>query len=103
MTTNDNITPNRRVEAKTIKMSYDNFESAIISFLYSMGSIPPNWDVIYTDFGVPLNDEGLVEFTIEIAKPVRPQLRVVDENYQGAKEEQQMVLPLEVFETIHVE
>lgn len=51
---------------KTIKMSYDNFEDAIVSFLYSLGAINDNEEVIATDFGIEIDDEGNIEFDLEV-------------------------------------
>ena len=96
--------PNKEVLTKTIVMSYDNFESAIITFLYSLDAIPEDWDVLYTDIGVPLNEDGFVEFDIEIVKPVasntKKRLRVVDENFEAS--EKQLSLQLEAFDKINV-
>lgn len=92
-----------KVETKTITISYENIEAAIVSFLYATRTIPESWDVLATDIPLGVNEEGFIEFDIEIAKPVRTNLRVVDETFQeGQDNEKQMTLPLEVFETIHV-
>lgn len=90
---------NTKVETKTITMSIDNFESCIASFLYATKTIPESWDITFMDLGVPLNEDGFVEFDIEVARPIKRELRVVDENFSEPK---QMLLPFEVFETIHV-
>lgn len=93
---------NTKVETKTITMSYENFEAAIVSFLYATRTIPESWDVTYTDFGIPLSDEGFVEFQIEIAKPVsKPKLSVVDKDFVE-QDNKQTELPFETFERIHV-
>ena len=55
-------------ETRVIEMSYDNFENAIVSFLYSIGALNDNEDVIASDFGVELNENGNVEFDLEIVK-----------------------------------
>lgn len=85
---------NTKTETKKIVMSYDNFESAIVSFLYATKTIPENYDVTFTDFGISLNDDGMVEFDVEVVKPVRSHLKVVGE--------EQMELPFDTFETVHV-
>ena len=59
-------TPNVRTETRTIKMSHDNFESAIITWLYAIGAINDNVTVIGTDFGLPVDENGNVEFDIEV-------------------------------------
>lgn len=91
-----------KVETKTITISYENIEAAIVSFLYATRTIPEFWDVLGTDIPLGMNDEGFIEFDIEIAKPVKTNLRVVDESFQNAQDNDQPRLPLEVFETIHV-
>jgi hypothetical protein len=78
---------NVNTETRTIKMSYDNFESAIISFLYSISAIDDDTNVIGTDFGIEVNEEGMIEFDIEVAMPrgssnpgifvVKPRLELV--------------------------
>lgn len=97
MTTSNKKT-NKEVLTKTIVMSYDNFESAIVSFLYSMNAIPDDWDILCTDLEVPLNDEGYVEFDIEVVKPVgkKNSLRLVKDG------EEQLSLQLEAFDKINV-
>ena len=100
MTTSTKKT-NKEVLTKTIVMSYDNFESAVVSFLYSMGAIPDDWDILCTDLEVPLNDEGLVEFDIEVVKPVgkKNNLRLIKD---GEEENTQLSLQLEAFDKINV-
>lgn len=51
---------------KTIKMSHDNLESAVTSFLYATGTLHDNEDVIFADFGLDVDADGNVEFDIEI-------------------------------------
>ena len=99
MTTSTKKT-NKEVLTKTIVMSYDNFESAVVSFLYSMGAIPDDWDILCTDLEVPLNDEGLVEFDIEVVKPVgkKNNLRLI----KDGEENTQLSLQLEAFDKINV-
>lgn len=95
---------NTKVETRTITMSIENLEDAIATFLYATRTIPESWDITYMDLGLPLNDDGFVEFDIEIAKPVKRNLKVVDESYVGEQDnEKQLKLPLEVFEKIHVQ
>jgi hypothetical protein len=55
-------------ELRTFKMSYENLEDAIISFLYSVGAIDDNVEVIGTDFGMEVDDDGMVEFDLEMVK-----------------------------------
>lgn len=92
-----------KVETKTVTISYENIEAAIVAFLYATRTIPESWDVLRTDIPLEINEEGFIEFDIEIVKPVRTNLRVGDNNFTEAQDnEKQMTLPLEVFETIHV-
>ncbi len=93
------------METKTIVMSYENLEAAVVSFLYQTRTIPESWDVFATDIPLALNDDGFVEFEIAIGKPVkRADLRVVDETYSPKPvQDNQLSLPLEHFETIRVE
>ncbi len=55
-----------KTETRTIKMSHDNFESAVVSFLYSISAIDDNVDVIGADFGIEVDTDGMVEFDIEV-------------------------------------
>lgn len=57
-----------KTETRTITMSYDNFEAAIVSFLYSVGAIDDEYEVIATDFGIEVDENGEVEFDIEVIK-----------------------------------
>ena len=93
-----------KVERKTITMSYDNLEAAVVGFLYATRTIPESWDVVFTDIPLELNEDGFVEFDIEIAKPVKRNPQLVDESFQQQpQQDNQPSLPLEVFEKIHVE
>lgn len=53
---------------KTIKISYDNFEDAIISFLYSIGVLNDNEEVVGTDFGIEVEDDDTIEFDVEVVE-----------------------------------
>jgi len=62
---------NDKVTTKTIRMSYDNFEAAITSFLYSVGALHDDEEVLASDFGVELfgdEDDPMVEFELDIMK-----------------------------------
>jgi hypothetical protein len=93
---------NTKVETKVITMSIENIESAIASFLYATRTIPESWEVTYMDLGLELNEDGFVEFEIEVARPVKRDLRVVDNSYIPQDNEKQMTLPFETFEKLHV-
>lgn len=80
----------REVLRKTILISHDNLEACILGFLYATKTIPESWDVLTTELGVPLNEDGLVEIEIECVKPKRR-----DTDYQPE-------LPLEVFDNVYV-
>lgn len=56
------------IRTKTIKMSYDNFEDAIVSFLYSLGVIADDEEVVATDFGIEVDDDGQIEFDLEVVQ-----------------------------------
>lgn len=75
---------------RTITLSYDNLEACVLGFLYATKTIPPSWDVLSTEIGVPLNEDGLVEIELELTKPKRK-----DTSYQPE-------LPLEVFDNVYV-
>jgi len=53
---------------KTVRMSYENFEAAIVSWLYSVGALEDSEDVIESDFGIEIEDDGTIEFDLEIIK-----------------------------------
>lgn len=86
-------------QIKTITMSYENLQSSIASFLYATKTVPESWDITFLDLGIPVNEDGLVEFDIEISKPLKRQLKVVDKDYQDSS---QFELQFETFERIHV-
>ena len=87
---------------KTILISHDNLESCILGFLYATKTIPESWDVLTTELGVPLNEDGLVEIEIECVKPRRKtkDLRSVSDDYVVYSE--QLEFPLEVFDNVYV-
>jgi hypothetical protein len=92
-----------KVETKNVVISYENVEAAVVSFLYATRTIPESWDVLSTDIPLALNEEGFIEFEMEIAKPIKRDFKVVDNNFVGEQDnEKQMTLPLEVFNTINV-
>lgn len=86
-------------QIKTITMSYENLEAAISTFLYATKTVPQSWDITFLDLGLPVNENGLVEFDIEISKPISRQLKVVGKDFQ---ETTQLDLQFETFEKIHV-
>lgn len=48
-------------------MSYDNLEAAMTQFLYSIGAVPKNWDIIGASLPRPKDDDH-VEFEIDFVK-----------------------------------
>lgn len=55
------------IQTKTFAISYDNLEAAIVEFLYRMNVVNRHTDdIVSLDIDVPLNDEGLIEFDVEI-------------------------------------
>lgn len=58
-------------ETRTFKMSYENLEDAVISFLYAMGAIDDNVEVVGTDFGIEVDENGMIEFDLETMKMSR--------------------------------
>jgi hypothetical protein len=57
------------VKTKTFAISYDNLEGAISDFLYRFGVVNRFTDeIVSIDIGVPLNEEGLIEFDVEIVE-----------------------------------
>jgi hypothetical protein len=57
------------VKTKTYAISYDNLEAAISDFLYRFGVVNIHTDeIISVDIGIPLNEEGLIEFDVEIVE-----------------------------------
>lgn len=55
-------------ETRTIRMSYENLEDAVISFLYAIGAIDEDLDVVSTDFGLEIDEDGMIEFDLEMVK-----------------------------------
>ena len=51
---------------KTVEISYENLEGALIPFFYALGVLDDNEEVITFDFPVALNEKGLVEIDMEI-------------------------------------
>jgi hypothetical protein len=62
------MTSMEETELRTFKMSYENMEDAIISFLYAVGAIGDDVEVVGTDFGMEVDDDGMVEFDLEMVK-----------------------------------
>lgn len=87
---------NTKVETKTIVMSLSNLEAAIASFLYATRTIPESWDITYMNLEIPADKNGLVEFDVEVTRPVASNLKLVDDSYN------QTELPFQTFEKIHV-
>lgn len=87
---------NTKVETKTIVMSLSNLEAAIASFLYATRTIPESWDITYMNLEIPADKNGLVEFDVEVARPVASSLKLVDDSFNQAE------LPFQIFEKIHV-
>jgi len=56
------------VSVKTVRMSYENFEAAILSWLYSVGALDDDENVVASDFGIEIEDDGTIEFDLEIVK-----------------------------------
>ncbi len=59
---------NNETTTRTITMSYDNFEDAIVSFLYAIGAIDDNEEVVASDFGIEIDEDGMIEFDLDILK-----------------------------------
>lgn len=57
-------------ETKTITMSFDNLEAAMAQFLYSIGAVPKDWDILRATIPRPKGDHH-VEFELEISRPSR--------------------------------
>ena len=68
MTTDSRKTRRLKTETREFKISYDNFESAIVAWLYSVGGIPQDMDVTASDFGLEVDDEGMVTFDLELTR-----------------------------------
>ena len=64
--TTSNSLSKTRIETREFKVSYDNFESAVLAWLYSVGAIPKHLDVVGSDFGVEVDKDGLVHFDLEL-------------------------------------
>lgn len=71
---------NITTDTKTFTISHDNLEAAVLQFLQSNRLIPLEWDILEMDFGVPINNDGHVEFDITYAVPEskhKPNLKVI--------------------------
>ena len=55
---------NINFHTKEIEMSYDNLEAAVIQWLQSNRLVPLEWNIMEIDFGIPVNDKGLVELDL---------------------------------------
>lgn len=65
----DGMIDNVTTETRSIRMHYDIFESTIISCLYALGAINDDTDVVGADFALPVDENDMVEFDIEVAVP----------------------------------
>lgn len=62
------MTDNLRLTERTLTISYEELEAAIVSYLQTVHILNPNEEyVIELDLDVPLNDSGLVEFDVVTA------------------------------------
>lgn len=57
-----------KVIERTLKVSHDNIESAVVAFLYSVGAINDNEDVVMIDLGLPVDENGMVEVDLEVVR-----------------------------------
>lgn len=57
-------------ETKTITMSYDNLEAAMTQFLYSIGAVPKDWDIVGATVPKPKGSSHVV-FDIDVVRPAR--------------------------------
>jgi hypothetical protein len=55
---------------RTIKLKYETVEDSIVSLLYALSILDDNEEVIAIDFGLPVDDNGFVEFDLTCSKPV---------------------------------
>lgn len=53
-------------DLKTISISYDNLENIVVSWLYAVGAIKENEDVVLFDLPVEVDNEGNVQMDIEV-------------------------------------
>lgn len=60
---------NINFHTKEIEMSYDNLEAAVIQWLQSNRLVPLEWNIMEIDFGIPVNDKGLVELDLAYTVP----------------------------------
>lgn len=57
-----------QITTKSIRMSYENLEAAVAQFLYTMGILNDDEDVIGIDFAIEVDEEGMVEFDVDYVK-----------------------------------
>lgn len=55
---------------KTFYIDHEQLEDVLISHLYAVGVLDDNEEVLFVDFGLPIDEEGKVEIELNIAKPV---------------------------------
>lgn len=53
------------LKTKTIKVSYENIEDALVAYFTSLGEIHEDDLILLFDLPVALNEEGLVEIDME--------------------------------------
>lgn len=78
-----------KIESKTLVMSYDNLEAAMTQFLYAIGAVPKNWDIVGASMPRPKDDNN-VEFEIDFIKGKR------DKDLEGKQ------LALDVFKEVKI-
>lgn len=54
---------------KSIEISHENLEAALLQFLQSNRLIPLEWDVLEVDFGIPVNEKGNIEIDMAYVIP----------------------------------
>lgn len=60
---------NINFHTKEIEMSYENLEAAVLQWLQANRLIPLEWNVMEIDFGIPVNEKGLVELNLAYVIP----------------------------------
>jgi hypothetical protein len=61
--------------ARTVEISYEHLEAAIVNHLYAFGALKRNEEVLWSDIDIALNDKGLVEIEVGVA-PAEVQLNL---------------------------
>lgn len=56
------------IETRTLKIRYETLTDMLVSNLYALGVLSDNEDVTTVDLELPVDEDGMIEFDVEIVR-----------------------------------